>query len=53
MPKDDTILFVRDVPEHLKTEFKAQCALEGVSMKDAIIKLMKQFLKRAKEGKED
>jgi hypothetical protein len=34
------VLNVRDVPKEIVHRFKATCAMEGMSMRDAIISLM-------------
>jgi predicted HicB family RNase H-like nuclease len=42
---------LRDVPEDLHRRAKAQAAMEGISLKALIIKLLKDYLKKKKGGK--
>jgi antitoxin component of RelBE/YafQ-DinJ toxin-antitoxin module len=42
------VINLKDIPDKLRNEFKAVCALEGIAMKEAIIKFME---KAVKEGK--
>ena len=37
-------IFIEDFPQELQRQFKAQCALEGKSMKEKIADLMKDYL---------
>lgn len=41
--KKKTSLLIWDVPENLKTTFKATCAKRGVSMRDVILGFLKDF----------
>ena len=42
--KPETCEFlIWNIPINLKTKFKAKCAQNGISMKDAIIDLMKKY----------
>jgi predicted HicB family RNase H-like nuclease len=40
---------LRDFPETLHREAKAKAALEGISLKDLIIKALSEYLVRAKK----
>lgn len=42
------VLFLKDVPGETKNQFKAWCARRGVTMKDAIVKFMRETV--SKEG---
>lgn len=44
-------LFMEGIPESTKSAFKAACATKGVTMRDAIITLMRDFVRRVSEGK--
>jgi len=41
---------LRDFPEMLHREAKAKAALEGISLKDLIIKAVEAYLKAKKKG---
>jgi plasmid stability protein len=43
-------VYIRDFPEDLHRKVKAQAALEGTTMKDLIIRLLTEYLKK-KGGK--
>ncbi len=38
-------MIIRKVPESIRREFKARCAVEGVSIQDKIIQLMQEYVK--------
>jgi hypothetical protein len=42
---------VRDFPEELHREVKARAALEGISLKELIIKAVEAYLRRGLKGK--
>ena len=39
-------LIIKDFPDDLHREIKIQAAIEGVSMKDLIIKALQEYLKK-------
>lgn len=41
-------VYIKEVPEKVRNEFKGICAKEGVSMKDAIIQYMELVVKAGK-----
>jgi len=41
-------LMVWNIPEKLKKRFKTVCARRGITMKQAVINLMKQFVRNVK-----
>ena len=41
---------LRDFPERLHREAKAKAAMEGISLKDLIIKAVEAYLKSGKKG---
>lgn len=43
------IMFIRNVPEELKNQFKARCARRGVQMNERIIQLITAEVEREKE----
>lgn len=45
MPLLTTVLFIRNVPMHVKDGFKAFCAKRGTSMTKKIIELIQQTVK--------
>lgn len=38
-----------NIPEKIKSDFKSECALAGVTMQDEIVELMKFFVDKRKE----
>ena len=42
-------IIIKDVPEDLKREFKAICALRGKSLKDSIIELMRKEVEKERK----
>jgi hypothetical protein len=44
------ILNIKDFPDTLHREAKAQAALEGISMKELIINVLTDYLKAQKKG---
>ncbi len=42
------VLNIKDFPEELHREVKIQAAVEGISMKDLIIKALQDYLKKQK-----
>lgn len=40
---------LQDVPDELYRQFKALCALQGKTIKEAFIEMMKERLERGKE----
>lgn len=44
-PHHRGVLFIEGVPESTKCDFKAACAKMEVTMRDAIIDLMREFIK--------
>lgn len=47
--KDPCLMLIKNISEHVRKEFKAECALRGVGMNWQIEELMRQFIARAKE----
>ena len=45
------IVQTRDVPADLHRRFKVACASEGVPMKDKMIELMREYVKRQEKKK--
>ena len=43
--KDETLL-IQGVPKKVKVSFKAACAKQGKTMKQIVIQLMQEFVKR-------
>jgi hypothetical protein len=43
---------IRDIPEELHNSFKAACAERGMSMKEAFLKLMREFVDKNKSKKD-
>ena len=37
-------MFIRDIPQDIQRSFKAQCILQGVTIKDAVLELLKKEL---------
>jgi predicted HicB family RNase H-like nuclease len=44
------IVYLKDFPDQLHREAKAKAALEGISMKELIVRLLTEYLKAAKKG---
>lgn len=44
-------LNIKDFPDDLHRQTKIQAAVEGVSMKDLIIKALEEYFKKQKGGK--
>lgn len=40
------VLNIKDFPEELHREIKIKAAMEGISMKDLIIKALQEYLKK-------
>ncbi len=40
------LIYIRDISSDLKRLFKAKCAANNVSMRDAYIKFMREYIKR-------
>ncbi len=40
------VLNIRTVPEDLHSRFKAQCALENVSMTDKVVGLIREYVEK-------
>jgi hypothetical protein len=38
------VLLVEDVPAQLRRDFKASCAKKGITMKKAIISILREFI---------
>ena len=43
LPHHKSVLFVQGIPMTTKVAFKAACAAQNVSMRDALIKMMRKF----------
>jgi hypothetical protein len=39
-------VIIRDIPPDLKREFKIACAVAGISQRDAMITLMKEWVEK-------
>ncbi len=46
------VLNIKDFPDQLHRQAKIQAAIEGVTLKDLIIKALTEYLKRAKLKKQ-
>ncbi len=46
-PISKTSLFLRDIPRHVKDQFKSACAAKGETMKTAMVKFMRREIKKA------
>jgi plasmid stability protein len=44
-------IIIKDVPENLKREFKAICAIKGKSLKEEIIRLMRKEVETERKDK--
>jgi hypothetical protein len=44
LSKKREVLLVEDVPAQLRRDFKASCAKKGVTMKKAIISILREFI---------
>ena len=44
------VINLRDFPDQLHREAKAKAALEGISLKDLIIKAVEEYMKVKKKG---
>ena len=42
---------VRNVPKDLHRKVKAEAALQGVPLQDLVIKILTEYLKKAKKGR--
>jgi hypothetical protein len=42
-------IIIKDVPEDLKREFKAICALRGMTLKDTLINLMSKEVEKERK----
>jgi len=42
-------IYLRDVPEELHRQVKAQAALEGMSLQGLVLRLIEDYLKTAKK----
>jgi hypothetical protein len=45
-------VIIRDIPPDLKREFKIACAIAGISQRDAMITLMKEWVEKKEEKNE-
>ena len=43
------VLNIRTVPEDLHSRFKAQCALENMSMTDKVVGLIREYVEKQEE----
>lgn len=48
LPHHNGVLFVQGLPLSTKLAFKAACSLHGETMRDVIIKLMREYVARKK-----
>jgi len=49
LPYHKATLFTQGIPATTKAAFKAACAKRGVSMRDALIRLMRGFVQSTEE----
>jgi porphobilinogen deaminase len=45
-------VIIKDIPPDLKHAFKIACAIEGISQRDAMITLMKEWVEKKEEKNE-
>lgn len=43
-PSHKGVLFVKGIPRTTKNAFKAACASKGITMRDALIQLMRKYV---------
>ena len=43
-------IYLRNVPEDLHRQIKAEAALQGVTLQDLVIRVLTEYLKRIKKG---
>lgn len=48
-PSRKTVLYIRNLPQDLKDQFKAACAMRNKSMNSTIVKLIRTFVEDAKK----
>jgi len=48
--RSTSILYIKNVPNEIKAQFKAYCARRQISMTDAIIKMMREKIGNASHG---
>ena len=48
-PHHRGVLFIEGLPKTTKEDFKATCKLKRITMRDAIITLMRRFILEARE----
>ena len=42
-------IYLRNVPENLHRQIKSEAALQGVTLQDLVIKVLTEYLKKAKK----
>lgn len=42
---------IKDIPEELQRKFKASCVLRGTTMKEELIRFIREEVEKAKKGK--
>jgi len=47
---NSNVLYIRNIDDQLKREFKALCALRGKTLTDEMQRLMREELERRKKG---